>query len=171
MSFDLVKQTAEIVKAYASFNQLSPAEVLDLMRQVHGTLSSLAAGEGGHPMAGEADREAMAVESRVVRPMPVAPRAEKRPVVQARPEPAVPVEEAVREDVVICLLCGKGCQALKGHLTRSHKMELEEYRRIFNLPRDFPMVSRGYSARRRQLAIDAGLAEKLQKARRKAAAK
>ena len=38
---------------------------------------------------------------------------------------------------------------------------------MFDLPRNFSMVAPAYAEKRRQLAIDSGLAEKLQKARKK----
>ena len=46
-------------------------------------------------------------------------------------------------------------------------MTVENYRTKFNLPNDFLMVAPSYSARRRQLAIDAGLGEKLQAGRKR----
>ncbi|MGN7612601.1 MucR family transcriptional regulator [Magnetococcales bacterium HHB-1] len=88
------------------------------------------------------------------------PKAEPPPQPK-RHTPIVPISEAVREDVVICLICGKECKALKGHLTRSHRISIEEYRERFGLPKSFPLVAPSYSAHRRKLAKDAGLGERL----------
>lgn len=175
MSQEILKQTVEILSAYVSNNELAPNQLVELIGQVHATLGGLAAGAPVAPpvvvavtapaIAAPPAEDDEAVEERPAKVGAMtAVKVDKRPV---RPEPAVPIEDAVQDDLVICLMCGKGCQALKGHLTRSHKIELDEYRKMFNLPRSFPMVARNYSERRRQLAKDANLAEKLQQGRRR----
>ena len=68
----------------------------------------------------------------------------------AMPEqPAVPVARAVTEEALFCLVCGKGVTILKSHLTRSHGVALEDYRKHFALPDDFPTVAPGHAAKRR----------------------
>jgi predicted transcriptional regulator len=46
---------------------------------------------------------------------------------------------------------------LKRHLSTTHGMTVDEYRTRWNLPSDYPMVARNYSARRSELARSAGL--------------
>ncbi|OSM06233.1 MucR family transcriptional regulator [Magnetofaba australis] len=166
MSSELVKKAAEIVQAYVSNNTLDAKELTGLMTQVHVTLQQMDTGaqseapvaEAPAPIAEAASEEASAE---------AATRAKK----PAAPKPALPVEESVTEDAVFCLVCGKSCKTLKGHLTRSHGLSLNDYRAQFNLPKDYPTVAPSYSKTRRQLAIDAGLGEKLQQSRKKSASK
>jgi predicted transcriptional regulator len=67
--------------------------------------------------------------------------------------PAVPIRDAVRADAVVCLICGRECKALRGHLTRTHGVDEELYLRHFGLPRGFPLVAPSYSAERRRQSL------------------
>lgn len=157
MSSDLVKHTAEIVEAYVSNNEVPSKEVPTLLNSVFHALQRLSVGEtetsqpidyGSYNTSG-------------TRTPPT--KSEKK-----RPVPAVSPEESVREDSITCMICAKPCKALKGHLTRSHSIDFDQYRKMFDLPKDFPMVAPSYSAKRRQLALDAGLGEKLRESRKRA---
>lgn len=53
--------------------------------------------------------------------------------------------------VIISMIDGQPYKSLKRHIAK-HGFTPEEYRRHFNLPLDYPMVSRAYSDRRRELA-------------------
>lgn len=82
----------------------------------------------------------------------------------ARPEtltPAVPRRRAVGADTVTCLDCGYKAQMLKRHLTGTHGITVDEYRAKWNLPKDFPMVAKNYSARRSEMAKSLGLGRRL----------
>lgn len=71
--------------------------------------------------------------------------------------PAVPLEQAVSDDKVTCLCCGKSFTMLKRHLKAEHGLTEEEYRQIFALPEDFPLVAPKYSERKAAYAKQAGL--------------
>ena len=71
--------------------------------------------------------------------------------------PAVPVENSIQQDKIICLEDGKSFKMLKRHLARNYKMTPEEYRLKWNLPVDYPMVAPSYSKKRQQLAKQIGL--------------
>ncbi len=158
MSSDLVKHAAEIVEAYVSNNELQAKEVPNLLNSVYGVLASL--------VGNQTDTAAAAVTAgATVGGYEVERTLYGREV--PKQIPAVSKEDAVTEDAVICMICSKACRALRGHLTRSHDMDFDQYRRMFDLPKDFPMVAPSYSAKRRQLAIDAGLGEKLRASRKK----
>lgn len=70
--------------------------------------------------------------------------------------PALPVENAVTEDKVFCLCCGRGFKMLKRHLGSEHGMTEAEYRRTFGLPEDMPLVAPSYSRRKAAHAKEAG---------------
>ncbi|MBF0096663.1 MAG: MucR family transcriptional regulator [Magnetococcales bacterium] len=82
-------------------------------------------------------------------------------------QPVVPIEEAVTEESVTCLICGKKGKAIRGHLTKTHRIDIPTYLALFGLPKDFPLVAPAYSAARRQLALASGAGENLQVGRRK----
>ena len=71
--------------------------------------------------------------------------------------PAVPIKKSITEDFMICLEDGRKCKSLKRHLQSAYGLSPEQYRAKWSLPRDYPMVAPGYSARRSELAKSIGL--------------
>lgn len=74
--------------------------------------------------------------------------------------PAVPVEESVRDDHIVCLEDGRKLKMLKRHLKSAYGMTPEEYRERWNLPSSYPMVAPSYAKRRSNLAMQIGLGRK-----------
>ena len=75
-------------------------------------------------------------------------------------KPAVPVEESVFDDFIVCLEDGKKLKMLKRHLMTSFNLTPDQYRQRWGLPADYPMVAPNYAARRRELAVKIGLGRK-----------
>ncbi|PLS23684.1 MucR family transcriptional regulator [Neptunicoccus cionae] len=71
--------------------------------------------------------------------------------------PAVPVEDSVTPDHIICLEDGKAFKMLKKHLKSKYDLSPEEYRAKWGLPTDYPMVAPNYAAKRQELAKASGL--------------
>lgn len=71
--------------------------------------------------------------------------------------PAVPIEESLKDDVIICLEDGQPYQSLKRHLRVKYGMSPEDYREKWGLPADYPMVAPAYAKRRSELAKRTGL--------------
>ena len=71
--------------------------------------------------------------------------------------PAVPVEESVHEDYIVCLEDGKKLQMLKRHLNTVYNMTVDQYRERWALPSDYPVVSPSYARRRSDIAKTTGL--------------
>ncbi|MDR1207829.1 MAG: MucR family transcriptional regulator [Holosporales bacterium] len=71
--------------------------------------------------------------------------------------PAVPIEESVHDDYIVCLEDGKKLQMLKRHLSTVYKMTIEEYKERWNLGPDYPVVSPSYARRRSGIAKSTGL--------------
>ena len=71
--------------------------------------------------------------------------------------PAVPIDESLKDDVIICLEDGQPYQSLKRHLRVKYGMSPEQYREKWGLPSDYPMVAPAYAKRRSELAKRTGL--------------
>jgi predicted transcriptional regulator len=71
--------------------------------------------------------------------------------------PAVPIEDSIKEDYIICLEDGKHLQMLKRHLSTVYKMSIEEYRERWGLGPDYPIVAPSYAKRRSTIAKNTGL--------------
>ncbi len=78
----------------------------------------------------------------------------------AKPEPAVSIKQSVKPDYIVCLDDGKKLKMLKRHLRTAYNMTPAEYRKRWDLPRDYPMVAPNYSKQRSQLAKNIGLGRK-----------
>lgn len=76
------------------------------------------------------------------------------------PRPAVPVEDSIGDDFLICLEDGVKLKMLKRYLRSQHDMSPEEYRAKWDLPADYPMVAPDYSSKRSALAKKQGLGRK-----------
>ena len=83
----------------------------------------------------------------------------------AEEEPVVTRKKAFGKDKIFCMICGKGFKTLSRHLKTSHEMTASEYRKQFDIPRSQSLAAKSYSEKRRQMAIDRGLGEKLANAR------
>ena len=69
----------------------------------------------------------------------------------------LPLDQAVTKDKVYCLCCGRGFKMLKRHLWSEHGLIEDEYRALFNLPADMPLVAPNYSKRKAAYAKRVGL--------------
>lgn len=70
---------------------------------------------------------------------------------------AVSIEDSIGEDFIICMEDGKRMKMLKRYLHVNFNMTPEEYRERWSLPDDYPMVCRGYSKQRQEIALEIGL--------------
>ena len=70
---------------------------------------------------------------------------------------AAPGEQPMTDDTIFCLCCGKGFKMLKRHLGAEHGLTEAEYRVMFSLPADAPLVAPSYSKRKAEYAKRAGL--------------
>lgn len=66
--------------------------------------------------------------------------------------PAVPINESVHPDYIICLEDGKRLKTLEQHLSTTFGMSVDAYRHRWGLPSDYPMVAPNYSSKRKSVA-------------------
>ncbi|MDK3016734.1 MucR family transcriptional regulator [Pseudodonghicola flavimaris] len=128
---------ARVVAAYAGRSDTSADDIVALSRR----LLPLFAGTG---------------MTAVTTPTPVAAAATPSPA-RDRPTPALPIEQAVTDDKVYCLCCGRGFTMLKRHLKAEHGLTEDEYRALYGLPEDMPLVAPNYSERKAAYAKQVGL--------------
>ncbi|WP_212522748.1 MucR family transcriptional regulator [Actibacterium sp. MT2.3-13A] len=120
---------ATIVAAYAARPDVTPDQIVELLAKLK--------------------RELRAEAAPAPAPEAAAPTEEK-------PRPALPIDEAVTRDKVYCLCCGKGFKMLKRHLGAEHGLTEADYRRLFDLPEDMPLVAPSYSEKKADYAKKAG---------------
>lgn len=75
----------------------------------------------------------------------------------AKTEPAVPIRRSIHRDRLTCLVCGKRQKMLRRHLGVAHNLTPGQYRELFGLKPDYPMVAPSYSEERAELARKIGL--------------
>jgi predicted transcriptional regulator len=83
--------------------------------------------------------------------------------------PAVPIEDSVKPDFIICLEDGKKFKMLKRHLKTAYNMTPNQYRQRWGLPSNYPMSSPNYSMRRQNIAKSIGLGSHSRSKKKRAA--
>lgn len=78
----------------------------------------------------------------------------------ARPAPAVPINNSITPDYIVCLEDGRKLKMLKRYLRTAFDLTPEQYRARWGLPSDYPMVAPNYAERRSNLAKQIGLGTK-----------
>lgn len=131
----ILEMAADIVAAHASTTNMTKEELVSELNDVYNALNNLEKGE-------------------------TPPE-----IVVEETGPAVSRKKAFGKDKIYCMICGKGMKTLSRHLKTSHDMTASEYRKQFDIPRSQSLAAKNYSEKRRQMAIDRGLGEKLAKAR------
>ena len=139
--------TCELVAYYLERNTVSPEAVTAMVAGIKKALDDAPA-----PTIETPARRTPRTASRRRRPVAVPPTESAEPA-EGRPadQPAVPVEESVTDDYIICLEDGKKLKMLKRYLKAKYDMTPDEYREKWNLPPDYPMVSKNYSDMRSNL--------------------
>lgn len=79
---------------------------------------------------------------------------------EAPPEPAVPIDQSIQPDYLVCLEDGVQKKMLKRYLQTRYDMTPDDYRARWGLPADYPMVAPNHSKRRSALARESGLGTK-----------
>jgi predicted transcriptional regulator len=163
MPSELIDLTADIVIAHASVTEMSSEDLLREIKAVYATLEGLAIG----------GRKASPIEISDQRSGKSVKRAEgaldsvvSKKKVSVPETPVLTIKEAFKPDQVACMICGKaGMKTLKRHLSSAHKVSPGQYRKQFSIPSNQPLVASEYVDKRRQIAADRGLGDKLAAAR------
>jgi len=157
MATNLLDLTADIVIAHASVTEMSSDDLLMEINMVYATLDAIdKCGKAVIIGTSEKEQKKQAKKKKE--------SVEEKPA--ASPTPAMTIEEAFKPDQVACMICGKtGMVTLKRHLASAHELKPGQYRKQFNIPKEQPLAAVEYVEKRRKIALDRGLGEKLVAAR------
>lgn len=122
-----MKLATDIVIAYLNQGNVSRAELPALVREVREALV------GGGPLPEQVGS-----------------------IAEAARKPAVPIEESITPEWIVCLEDGLKFKSLRRHLKARYGMTPDDYRHKWGLPDDYPMVSPSYSKVRARLARTTG---------------
>jgi predicted transcriptional regulator len=133
----LLEMAKDIVAAHAQTTPMTTEELLAEIRKVYAALQALESGTA------------------------------EEAVISVAEEPvSLTVRQAFKANEVICMICGKGkMKSLTRHLNMTHEMKPVEYRKQFNIPKSLPLMSKGYAAKRKEIAAGMDLKSNLEKAR------
>lgn len=135
MSNDLIELTAKIVEAQLSQNKMDTDEISKLISTVFRALKRAKDEEEGQ------STEEMNEDGKRT------------------------YKSSIRKHKIICLECGKSFKQLSRHHLTWHNLTPEEYRKKYGIPIKQALVAKSVSKRRKQLAIEGGLAQKMIAAR------
>ncbi|MGZ3273411.1 MAG: MucR family transcriptional regulator [Caulobacteraceae bacterium] len=146
--------TAELISAYLKNNAVGADEipqlaqhVPELIRRIHEAFARL-------PDPGSSDSHA---DHSVENPLEVLGLFTKDLAPVRQQVPAVPIEESVTPDHVVCLEDGLTFRSLRPHLVSAHGLTPEAYRKKWGLSPDHPIVAPNYSRDRALVAKKIGL--------------
>jgi predicted transcriptional regulator len=73
-----------------------------------------------------------------------------------KPTPAVSVRSSVKKDHIVCLVCLQE-KKIKSHLRVAHDLTPGDYKELFDLKPDYPLVAPSYAETRSKIAKKIGL--------------
>jgi predicted transcriptional regulator len=135
---EILRFTKEIVVAHVSRNTLDSESLLDLIRNVYTTLSATqgAAVDGEVELPNDGPDGLVPAEGS---------GAEHEAEPAAPPVPAVPIEDSVTPDYIVCLEDGRRFKTMKRWLRATYGLSPEQYKERWGLPADYPLTAPNYT--------------------------
>jgi predicted transcriptional regulator len=139
MSKQFVRLAADIVIANSTGKGFTTEQLTQMLKEVANTLEEL-----GVETEGMAAAEGSSAET------------------------AVPTDwkASIGKNTITCMICGYSGKLLTPHLKSKHQTTPKDYRKQFAIPSRTPLVSKAYQAKRKKIAKESGLGEKLKQARK-----
>ena len=134
MEKTLVEMAADIVAAQAGQTRMTPEEIARALSKTYEALKSVKAKE--EQLGEEPEVEKEKVEGKA----------------------------SIQKDKVICLECGKEFKQLSKRHLASHGLTAKEYKKKHGIPLGQALTAKDLSAKRRKVAKEKGLGQKLAKA-------
>ena len=126
-------RVAEVSSSYLSRNPVSPERIGEIIQLTYDALLDVAR-QSGCSLDGGPGRTAL----------------------EHRPTPAVPIENSIQGDHLVCLEDGRRLKMLKRYLRTRYGLSPEAYRKKWGLPSNYPMAAPNYSAKRARMARRSG---------------
>ncbi|CAI9121865.1 MucR family transcriptional regulator [Brytella acorum] len=146
---EVARLTVQLTSAYASRNAInSPDDLFNLMSGIKDKIANISAITTTTP---QISGKITDVEESPALALP------------APTKPAVDPEKSVFEDHIICLEDGKSVKMLKRYIMTNYGLTPDAYRRRWNLPASYPMVSPAISKARAETARKSDLGHSRQK--------
>jgi predicted transcriptional regulator len=140
MAKTLTEMAAEIASAQASHASMTAEEAGEFLRKTFQALQQIKAREEGAAIGSSAAGAAEAAE--VLDP-----------------------KKSIQRNKVICLKCGKEFKQLTERHLKSHGMSMRDYRKQYGFSARQPLAAKSLVAKRRKVAKEMNLGERLKKAR------
>jgi len=137
MAKSLVEMAAEIIAAQASQSRMTPDEITEGLQKTYEALQRIQSREEGVPEA---------VPEKLPRPTPSA---------------------SIQRNKIICLECRREFKQLSKRHLASHGLTPKSYKQKYGIRLGTALTAKSLSARRRKMAKERGLGEKLAQARKK----
>jgi len=138
MSKQFVRLAADIVIANSTGRGFTTEQITHMLKSVADTLEELAIEPGRMVAEESSSREA---------------------------QTPADWKTSIVKDTITCMICGFSGKVLTPHLKSKHKTTPKEYRKQFDMPSRTSLISKGYQAKRRKIAKETGIGEKLKQAR------
>jgi predicted transcriptional regulator len=155
MTKKLYELATELMLEQASIERMSPQELEQGLSTVFITLQRMKLAEEGGVLL---DQLTQALQA-------TAPVEKASPPVQeelpAAPPAPVDAMESIKEDFVLCLICGEKMKQLTVRHLKSHDLDAKAYRKQFKIPAGQPLSARSVTKQRKEAAKKRGLPEKL----------
>lgn len=136
---EVARLTVQLTSAYASRNAInSPDDLFNLMSGIKDKIANMSAITT--TTTPQISGKVTDIEESPALALP------------APTKPAVDPEKSVFEDHIICLEDGKEVKMLKRYLKTNYNLTPDAYRRRWNLPKEYPMVSPAISKARAETA-------------------
>ena len=148
--------TAELISAYLKNNAVGADDipqlaqhVPELIRRIHDAFAKLPDPAPSGPNGEQPIEDMLRATGLFANDAAAVPR--------EAPTPAVPIEDSVTPDYVVCLEDGMTFRSLRPHLVSAHGLTPEAYRQKWGLAPSHPIVAPNYSRDRAEVAKKIGL--------------
>lgn len=147
-----LRAMTDIVAAHLATTRVETAQLSQLVREIYGTISRmdpLWLSETSESCPTFDDAQEDIYPSDPLRATPMETFDAHSDTTSSALIPAVPIHQSVHPDYIICLEDGKRLKTLRKHLSATFGMSVEDYRRRWRLPPEYPTVAPNLSASRR----------------------
>ncbi|MGO9022452.1 MAG: MucR family transcriptional regulator [Syntrophobacteraceae bacterium] len=158
MGMSILEMVATIVAGQSSQRTLSGEEIDELIKHTYRSLKEIEALESSAGGVSEIE-------------LPIGIQSTTSDVHQSKTEqtaaePVIDPQNSIRDDSIVCVLCGKEFKQLTHtHLLRAHGISPDEYRRRYGIPMKQPLAAGSVSQKRKDQAKERNVGEQLRLAR------